>query len=119
MTVKEFYVAVGADYDETISRLMNDKMIYKYCRKFAATEDYNSLIKALEERDYTTAFRMAHNLKGMCLYMGFCALYKVSSELCEALRSGQPVGDIESMLSAVTEEYRFVISCIGQIEPVL
>lgn len=86
MTVKECYERMDADYESVIRRLSNDKIIYKLNCSFYSTDDYESLEKALEAKEYKTAFRIVHNLKGVCLNLGYTGLLDACSELCEYLR---------------------------------
>lgn len=118
MTIKECYDYMDADYRETIERLMSDKLIYKFNQKFLESDDYDNLVKALDEKDYETAFRMSHNLKGMSLNLGYRGLQEVSSAICEELRGGEPKADLNAMLAKVTEKYNLVLDGINKMSPV-
>jgi len=119
MQIKDAYSQMDADYEDVLSRMMNDRLIYRFNRQFFQNTDYENLVKALSEKDYETAFRMAHNLKGMCLNLGYKKLFEVSSALCEELRGGNPEGDLEKMLDDVTETYNKVLGGIERMdEPV-
>lgn len=41
MSVKEFYAAIGGDYDRAIQMLMNDVFITKLLKKFAEGSYYD------------------------------------------------------------------------------
>ncbi len=116
MKIRECYEKIHSDYDKLLLRLMNEKMIYKFCKKFAASEEYDNLVQALKEKDYESAFRMSHNIKGMCLNLEFTELFQVSSALCEELRGGQPQADVMEMLDQVTVKYREVLAVIDEME---
>lgn len=116
MTIKECYLMMDADYDDVISRLMNDRLVLKYNKKFAESDDYSNLVKAVENKDYPMAFRMAHNLKGISLNLGFSGLFTVSNELCDEIRDGDPQIDISPMLDAITVKYQQVIEGIKLME---
>ena len=116
MTVKEAYAIMDADYDDAIGRLLSDARIYKYNKKFEINEDYKILKKSLDEKDYETAFRMAHNLKGMCLNLSFKGLHEVSDIICEELRGGNPGPDVYAMFDKVTEKYDQVMAGIALME---
>ena len=105
MTVVEFYQAIRGDYDGVMSRLMKQERILKYVGKFFGGTGLAELDKALAEQRWPDAFREAHSMKGMALNLGFSVLAASSSELCEALRSGEPVGDIPTMRDAVARDY--------------
>ena len=115
MTVQECYAHMNGDYEDTIGRLMSDDRIVKYLNKFAAGDDYNSLLTALSEKRYEDAFRHAHNLKGMSLNLGITALAKSGSEVCEALRGGAPTVDIEPMLAVLKQDYENTMAAISQL----
>lgn len=112
MTIRECYLIMDADYEDVISRLMNDRLVLKYNKKFAASDDYSNLVKALEDKDYALAFRMAHNLKGISLNLGFSGLFTVCNEMCDELREGEPQNDVMPMLDAITVKYQQVIEGI-------
>ena len=115
MTVKECYEMMGENYEEVISRLMSDERVAKYLHKFADANDIEKLETTLEEKDWETAFRNAHNLKGLSLNLGFDKLRQSSDILCEALRGGEPAEDIAPMLAKVREDYENVVSAISQL----
>lgn len=116
MLVKECYGLMGEDYEDVKNRLIKDEMIFKFNKKFAQSSDYENLKKALSEKDYDTAFRMVHNLKGMCLNLGYKKLFDVSSVLCEELRNGNPKGDLGLEFQAVTEAYEKILKVIEMME---
>ncbi len=107
---------MDADYENVLERLMNDRLVYKYNKKFVAASDYNSLVKALEDKDYELAFRMSHNLKGMSANLAYTGLWQVSSDLCEELRGGAPKIDVQPLMDKVTEKYNLVIEYIAQMD---
>jgi HPt (histidine-containing phosphotransfer) domain-containing protein len=100
------------DYEGVKGRLLNDERIQKYLLKFAAATDYQQMVDAIDQEDYELAFRMSHNLKGVCLNLGITQLQKSSEILCEEFRNGKPQNDITGMLQAVTEDYQSTISAI-------
>lgn len=105
MTVPEFYETIHGDYEGVMSRLMKQERVLKYVGKFFNGAGLTELDKALAEQRWSDAFREAHSMKGMALNLGFSVLATSSSELCEALRSGEPVGDIPAMHDAVAKDY--------------
>lgn len=119
MTIRECYNMMDSDYDDVIGRLMNDKLVYKYAKKFATLVDYDELCKSLENKDYVTGFRMAHNLKGVSANLGFTALYKATSALCEKIRDGEPKEDVSGILDEISEKYKVVIDGISQMDEVI
>lgn len=115
MTLKDFYAQADGDYIEAIDGLGKEERILKYLRKFPETQMTVKIRTALDSKDYETAFREAHNLKGMCMNIAIKKLGEYSSDLTESLRNG-PKGDVESLFALVENEYVRVCSLIGQID---
>ncbi|MCH5264803.1 MAG: Hpt domain-containing protein [Lachnospiraceae bacterium] len=112
MTVKECYEFLGADYDGVLGRLMKEERVTKYLGKFLQDPMLEPLEKALEEKDYETAFRCAHNIKGVCQNLGITVLADVSSDLTEKLRGGEPSEDITPELEQVRQEYAKTVEAL-------
>lgn len=115
MNIKEFYNEIGGNFDEILMNLGKEERILKFVLKFPEEKVLDKLSAALNAKDYETAFREAHNLKGMSINIGFNKLYQVSSDLTESLRFG-PKGDVEGLYSIVAEEYNKTCELIGQIQ---
>ncbi len=118
MTIEMCYNLMDADYKNVLERLMNDKLVYKYNKKFADSKDYDNLVNALAAKDYGVAFRMAHNLKGMSANLAYSGLQRVSSDLCEELRGGEPKIDVGPLMDSVTQKYNQVIEYIALMDEV-
>lgn len=88
MTVKEFYLAIGGDYEGTLKRFLDEGRVKRFALKFESDPSFSSLCKALDDKNVEEAFRAAHTLKGVCQNLGFDTLYKISSAVTEVLRSG-------------------------------
>lgn len=116
MGLKEFYSEINWDYEEVLSRLGKEDRILKYLKRFVDNDDYSLAKSTLSGKDYKEAFRHVHNIKGMSLNLGLGSLIKSSSELCEALRNGEPAVDISDMLAKIDEDYLMVVSAIKQID---
>lgn len=83
MTLKECYDALGGNYEDTVRRLYNEKLVEKFLFKFEEDPSFENLKKALEEEDLETAFRAAHTLKGVAQNMGFDNLAEQVEEVCK------------------------------------
>ena len=112
MTLEECYNALGGSYADVLSRLMNDKMITKYLGKFTEDTSYNDIFAALEAKDYETAFRAAHTLKG--LNLGLEKLYKSAYVVTEALR-GKTDETTPAMLEELKANYESSVLAIKQL----
>ena len=115
MTLEQFYTTIGGDYKQTLSRLPSEALVKKFVLKYVDDGTCKELADAIEKKDWTTAFRAAHTLKGIALNLGFDAFYTVSSELTEAMRGDKPLTDM-SLWSAVETKQKQIIEAIGQID---
>lgn len=115
MTIKEFYEAVGANFDTVIKRFGNEALVQRFMFKFPTDKSYDELQEALAANDAERAFRAAHTLKGVCLNLGFENLYQVSSELTEKLRGGELDGSAP-LNEKVKEQYQIVMDNLKQCE---
>lgn len=115
MNIREFYEKTDGDYDSIVSGLGKEERVFKYLMKFAQADVIDKISSALASGDYDTAFREAHNLKGMSLNIGIMSLQKAASDLTESLRHG-PTGDVEGLFEIAAAEYKRCCEMIGQIE---
>ena len=116
MTIKDFFNAVGGSYEEALGRLMDEKRILKYLKKFTQTADYENMLNAIAAEDWELAFRSSHNLKGMALNLSLGKLAVSSSALCETMRHGKPTEDISGLMKEVAADYVRTLDMIGQVE---
>lgn len=79
--------ACGIDYEGTLHRFMNkQEMMVRFLKKFPDDTNYSQLIESIEKRDYGTAFRCAHTLKGVVANLGIESIYGHVSQITELLR---------------------------------
>lgn len=114
MTIKEFYKAVGGDYNEVIGRGVKQERIERYLTLFQKEEAVNKLSECVAQKDYEGGFEYSHNLKGLCLNLGLGDLQKASSIICEELRNGTPGEGLEEMLCNVQNAYDKVMDSIEE-----
>ncbi len=114
MTTKECYELMSADYEDALGRLMNDKLVKRFLYKFADAKEMEMLKNSLEAQDYETAFRMAHNLKGVCANLSISKLGASSSDLCEELRDGKYTDKVEPLMAVVQADYDTTVAAIRQ-----
>lgn len=115
MTVKECYKRLGADYDEVFRRLRSDERIERFLGMLLRDDSYAALVSALEQKDYETAFRAAHTMKGVYMNLNITSLAKSSSMLTEALRGGCDNGQVQPLFEQVTMEYQEMVKVIGEL----
>lgn len=104
MTLKECYAAMEGDYEDVLSRLRSERLVQKFLLKFLDDGSYDQLCQTMEVRDYSEAFRAAHTLKGVCQNLSFTKLGASSSDITEALRSGN-AEEAGSLIGRVQEDY--------------
>lgn len=116
MTIKEFYDAIGADYEEIMGRLRKEERIRKFLLKFLDDKSYEMLGEALEQGNMEEAFRAAHTLKGVSQNLSLTPLYESSSRLSDRLKVNQEYGaDITPMLEELSRQYDIVVGYIRQL----
>lgn len=116
MNVKECYEAMSGDYEGVKGRLMTDERIKKFLLKVPQGEPMDEIFENLNNKDYETAFRNVHNMKGVALNLGLSVLANSSSDLCEALRGGEPSVDITPLLEQLKKDYDKFMELLGQID---
>jgi len=112
MTLEECYNALNGDYAGAKSRLMNDKLVDKFIRKFPNDPTIQQLRDAIAGNNRKAAFVAVHTLKGVAANLSFTALQQAASNLTEQLRDGQHDPD-ETLLQKVYSEYDVVISALN------
>lgn len=115
MNLRECFDAFNGDYSGVMSRLMTEERVKKFLRMFIADTSYEALCSAMSAKDYETAFRAAHTLKGTCANLGLAKLQISASEITEALRGGTNNG-ADELLPQVKNDYELTISCINDLE---
>ena len=116
MTLTAFYEAIGANYSSVLQRMGGmEKMVDKFVRKFPNDTAATELFESYEKKDFETAFRMAHTLKGVCMNLGFDKLCSSSSELTEALRD-HVADNADQLLEIVRTDYNQIIDLLKQLD---
>lgn len=117
MTVAEFYDALQADYTAAKGRLMNDALILRFLRKFAAEYKIDALINAEKAQDGKGIFEACHSLKGVAGNLALTRLYDLASDLTEKTRGlgeGTRVS-YESECKLIVDEFQKTIDLIAKI----
>lgn len=107
MTLKEFYAAVGGDYDATLNRIPKESMVLRFVKKYADDKTYAQLTEAVGKQDWETAFRASHTLKGVAQNLGFDGLYRAAC-------GGKPLTDT-ALYDAVAQQQQIVIDAVRQL----
>lgn len=116
MTLRDFYNKTGSDYDGVLSRMGgSERIVEKFAKKFPNDTSAPQLFEAFDNKDFETAFRMAHTLKGVCLNLGFDKLRESASELTEALR-GTVADNAPELLETVRHNYDEIIGALAELD---
>lgn len=102
------------DYEGVKGRLLKDERIAKFVRMMPKDENYSLLQKSMEEKDYKTAFRAAHSLKGVSINLGLTPLAESAAALSDALRDGEPAPGADSVYEQVQKDYEMVVGIINR-----
>ena len=115
MTLKECYIALSGNFDEALSRLMNERLMEKFLQKFLLDLSFSEIKDAFEIKDGEKAFRGAHTLKGVSANLAFTKLSTSSSLLTEALRNTNGVipEEANELYKSVEEDYNLAINTIS------
>ena len=80
MELKDFYNAIGENYDLLLSRLLSSDRIEKYLTLFFSDNIIEDMKTQIHNKDYMSAITTAHTLKGVTATLGFDRL---ASDICE------------------------------------
>ena len=86
MTLRDCYAQMGGNYDDAVSRLMNESLMERFMKKFLSDPSFNDLKTAIDNNKREDAFRAAHTHKGVAANLAFTRLRDSSSLLTETLR---------------------------------
>ncbi len=111
MTIQECYKAMGADYDDVLSRLHSERLVQKFVLKFLDDESYALLSDSMANGDLESAFRASHTIKGVCQNLGLTGLEQSSRDLTEALRARNAERAAE-LFEQVKVDYETTINAI-------
>jgi len=113
MTLEECYQRLNGNYSEAKTRLMNDKLVDKFIRKFPADPSMQTLLDKVAEGNNSEAFRAVHTLKGVAGNLAFTQLQTDASNLTEQMRGEATPAD-PALLSKLKESYQLVIDTLAE-----
>lgn len=116
MNLNEFYTAVSGDYEDVVYRLGSTKMVTKFLKKYLDNDEYPKLEEALANRQYQEAFICAHNMKGYGRNLGLTEFAEAGSEVCEALRGGEPKTDLKPLMERLESAHKTLMEAIRQLD---
>lgn len=113
MTLKELYAKLHGNYDDAISRLMNETLMDRFVKRFPADPSMQTLLDKIAEGNCPEAFRAVHTLKGVAANLGFTELQQNASNLTEQMRDEVSPADPQ-LLAKVQESYKLVIDSLSE-----
>ena len=116
MELKQIYEQVQGDYESVTRRLLTEERIKKYLLKFMDSHMDVVIQEALEQKDFETAFREAHGLKGVCANLNLDKLAISAGALAEVLREGEPKGDITHLVQSMQSDYEMTIRVLNHLK---
>lgn len=117
MTLQTFYKNIGTDASLVVNRLGNERFLLKYLKKFVEDNSHVLLLEYFNANDYSSAFRVAHTIKGICLNLELVPLTKIASILTELLRNYTPMleSKVKDYLAIFEDEYLKIVKMINQL----
>lgn len=88
MDLKEFYAQIGGSFDAVLSRLCSESFVRKFVLRYKTDPTFEQLKAAVAVKDWESAFRAAHTLKGVAQNLDFGDLGRSA-----ACPDGSPAGD--------------------------
>ena len=120
MQLEECYASFQGNYEDVKSRLGKEDLIKRLVLKFLKDTSFEKLSIALDQKDYGTAFRAVHTLKGLSLNFGFDCLSKSTGALTETLRKWEKEtvdeAVCEKQWQQVSADYRMITDAIRKLE---
>ena len=94
----------GANVDEGLQRCINNEGFYlKMVGKALGDDSVEKLSKAVKDKDYDTAFEVAHALKGVFGNLALTPMYAPLSEMVEHLRKREDM-DYSGYMETIEEK---------------
>ncbi len=97
MDLKQCYEQLGGDYNDALTRMMNEGFVERFIIKFLDDKTFESMKSAIESGNVVELFKGAHTMKGIAGNLGFTKLGETASALTEHLR-GRDSGEIDQQL---------------------
>ncbi len=77
---------IGGSFDAVLSRLCSESFVRKFVLRYKTDPTFEQLKAAVAVKDWESAFRAAHTLKGVAQNLDFGDLGRSAAALTEALR---------------------------------
>lgn len=114
VTVEECYKMLGGDYDKIINMLSAEALVKRFALKYLNDQSYNELKDSLGRGDTESAFRAAHNLKGVTGNLAFSRLYGCACKITEMLRGGD-LDEAIAYFPTLTEDHNLTCEALSML----
>jgi len=115
MTLKEFYDEINGNYDEVMYRLKKEERVIKFLGMFLRDKSFEQLSQSIEQKNVESAFRVAHNMKGVCSNLSLTHLTSIASDITEMLRDGKDFDGACVMFPQLEKEYKKTVEGINSV----
>lgn len=115
MTIAQLYNEIGGDLADMTSRIPKENLIIKFIKKYAESDETAKLAAAFRENDHKRVFEISHNLKGMSANLSLKRITENISNICEAVRHGEPETDISDRIRQAEKDHELLVSLAAQL----
>ena len=99
--------ANGYDVDGAIHRFSGNEVLYlTFLKRFPSNEHYDKIEKNLIDKNYETAQKAAHALKGITGNLGLNPVYRLLEEMLSTMRNKESVVDFEEKLEGLYKQFQ-------------
>ncbi len=88
MDVRDLYTTIGVDFDDVLALLRKEDRVKTYLVQTMEEPAFAELDRAMASREYDSAFRAAHTIKGMGMNLMLEPMTAAAVDLVECLRNG-------------------------------
>lgn len=108
---------LGAETEQTVLRFSNHVEIYqKYLLKFPEEPTMQHLKTAMQQKNYISAQKAAHTLKGLAGNLGLLPIFDIAADLSDTLKS-ENFTQSEEIFAELLAQYRVFSDCISHWNP--
>lgn len=105
---------VGVDISGSLRRFVDDKKLYeKFLRRFPGNEYMEKLKNEIAVKDYDSALKSAHALKGLSANLGLDPMTEIANEMVRAFREGDNEKAV-SLIFKLEEIYMKIVAIIKE-----
>ncbi len=116
MDVKQFYDAIGGNYQRALETMMNDEFVKRMLLKFLNSSSYSDLLEAFRNKDIQTIFNVTHMLKGVAGNLSLTPLQLEAAAVCEIARNAfEYTAELDIKTENLISVYELINSNLKQL----